>query len=67
MLQVGLVLFDCLCKEVMSRDLLFLAFSQAKDTLEKTTIDKKKIDLILKKYAELAEKERRTNPLHTMF
>ena len=67
MLKVGLVLLDCICKETLSQDLLFLAFSAARDRLERTELDKDKLDYILIKFAQLADRERKTNPLHTMF
>jgi len=61
-LQVGLILFDSLCREVGSSDLLYLAFSSAKDRLEKTSLDKKKMNELFRRYVVLAEASRNRNP-----
>lgn len=61
-LQVGLILFDSLCREVGSSDLLYLAFSAAKDRLEKTPMDKKKMEDLFRRYIVLAETSRNRNP-----
>ena len=61
-LQVGLILFDSLCREVGSSDKMYLAFSAAKDRLEKTSMDKKKMEDLFRKYVVLAETSRRRNP-----
>ena len=62
-LQVGLILFDSLCQEIGSSDKLYLAFSFAKDRLEKTSLDKKKINELFRRYVVLAEASRNRNPM----
>jgi hypothetical protein len=62
-LQVGLILFDSLCQEIGSSDKLYLAFSFAKDRLEKTSLDKKKINELFRRYVVLAETSRNRNPM----
>jgi hypothetical protein len=66
LLKVGLVLFDLLSKETLSPDVLALTFLQAQNVLGKS-MDNNKVEFILKKYAKLAEKQRSSNPISSMF
>ena len=67
LLQVGLVIFNRLCREMMSGDAMYLAFSAAKEDLKRTTLDPDKVDYMVLKYAELADKARKSNPMTSMF
>jgi hypothetical protein len=61
-LQVGLIIMDSLCREMCSSDLLYLAFSSAKDRLEKTTMDREKMECLFNKFVAMADAARKRHP-----
>lgn len=67
LLQVGLILFNRLCREMLSGDAMSLAFFAARRDLEKSTIEPEKVQYMLQKYAELAESARKSNFMSGMF
>jgi hypothetical protein len=61
-LQVGLIIMDSLCREMCSSDMLYLAFSSAKDRLEKTSMDKDKVKSLFNRYVSMADAARKRHP-----